>query len=35
MDGKFEKIKNRGDVKGIIMDGSPRKIKEAYLLDEH
>ncbi|GMX58387.1 MAG: adenylate kinase [Candidatus Microsyncoccus archaeolyticus] len=31
---EFEKIKNRGDVKGIIMDGSPRKIKEAYLLDE-
>jgi adenylate kinase len=31
---KFEELKNRGNVKGIIMDGSPRKIKEAYLLDE-
>lgn len=31
---RFEELKNRGDVKGIIMDGSPRKIREAYLLDE-
>ncbi|HNP79663.1 MAG TPA: nucleoside monophosphate kinase [Candidatus Pacearchaeota archaeon] len=30
----FESIKNRGEFKGIIMDGSPRKIKEAYLLEE-
>ncbi len=31
---KFEELKNRGNIKGVIMDGSPRKIKEAYLLDE-
>jgi len=31
---RFEELKNRGNVKGIIMDGSPRKIREAYLLDE-
>jgi adenylate kinase len=31
---KLEELKNRGDVKGIIIDGSPRKIKEAFLLDE-
>lgn len=31
---KFEELKNRGDVKGLIIDGSPRKIKEAYLIDE-
>ena len=31
---KIEELKNRGNVKGIIIDGSPRKIKEAYLLDE-
>jgi adenylate kinase len=31
---KFEELKNRGNVKGIIIDGSPRKIREAYLLDE-
>jgi len=31
---KLEELKNRGDIKGIIIDGSPRKIKEAFLLDE-
>jgi len=31
---RFEELKNRGSVNGIIMDGSPRKIREAYLLDE-
>jgi adenylate kinase len=31
---KFEYFKNKGEFKGLIMDGSPRKIKEAYLVDE-
>ena len=31
---EVEKIKNKGDSKGIILDGNPRKIKEAYLIDE-
>ncbi|MFA5228576.1 MAG: nucleoside monophosphate kinase [Candidatus Paceibacterota bacterium] len=31
----FEEIKNKeADLNGIIMDGSPRKIKEAWLLEE-
>ncbi|MFA5754808.1 MAG: nucleoside monophosphate kinase [Candidatus Paceibacterota bacterium] len=31
----FEEIKNNGDIdNGIIIDGSPRKIKEAWLLDD-
>jgi len=31
----FEEIKNKGDIKnGLIIDGSPRKIKEALLMDE-
>ena len=31
---KFEELKKKKDLKGFIMDGSPRKIFEAYLLDE-
>jgi adenylate kinase len=31
---KFEELKNKEDLKGIILDGSPRKIKEAYLMEE-
>ncbi len=31
---KFEELKNKPDFKGVILDGSPRKIKEAYLLEE-
>jgi adenylate kinase len=31
---KFEEFKDAGDFKGIILDGSPRKIKEAWLMDE-
>lgn len=30
----FEKIKNKGDFNGLIIDGSPRKIKEAWLLED-
>jgi len=30
----FEDIKNRGNINGLIIDGSPRKIKEAWLMDE-
>lgn len=30
----FEEIKNKGEFNGLIIDGSPRKIKEAWLLDE-
>ncbi len=31
----FEEIKNRdGEFNGLIMDGSPRKIKEAWLLED-
>lgn len=29
-----EKLKNKKNLKGFIMDGNPRKILEAYLLDE-
>lgn len=31
---KFEIFKKRKDFKGFVMDGSPRKIFEAYLTDE-
>jgi len=31
---KLENYKLQGDLKGLIFDGSPRKIREAYLLDE-
>lgn len=31
---KFEELKKRKKLKGFIMDGSPRKIFEAYLVDE-
>ncbi len=31
---KFEKLKNKKNLKGFVMDGSPRKILEAYLIDE-
>lgn len=31
---KVEALKNNKKTKGIIMDGNPRKIKEAYLIDE-
>jgi len=30
---KVERIKRRGDFKGLIMDGNPRKLLEAYLID--
>ena len=31
----FENIKNSGDIEnGLIIDGSPRKIKEAWLMDD-
>ena len=30
----FEDLKSKTDLKGIILDGSPRKIKEVYLMDE-
>ncbi len=30
----FEKMKNEGNFKGMILDGAPRKLKEAMLLDE-
>lgn len=30
---KVEKIKDGGNFKGLIMDGNPRKILEAYLID--
>ena len=30
----FEEIKNKGNFNGLIIDGSPRKIKEAWLLEE-
>ncbi|MDD2696834.1 MAG: nucleoside monophosphate kinase [Candidatus Pacebacteria bacterium] len=29
-----EKLKNKNSFKGLIMDGNPRKILEAYLIDE-
>lgn len=31
---KFEKLKKRKNLKGFVMDGSPRRILEAYLTDE-
>ncbi|MFA5086537.1 MAG: nucleoside monophosphate kinase [Candidatus Paceibacterota bacterium] len=31
---RFEELKKKEDLKGIILDGSPRKIKEAYLMEE-
>ncbi|MFA5080484.1 MAG: nucleoside monophosphate kinase [Candidatus Paceibacterota bacterium] len=32
---EFERLKNKeSELKGIIIDGSPRKIREAYLMDE-
>jgi adenylate kinase len=31
----FEEFKNKGDAfKGLILDGSPRKLKEAWLMDD-
>lgn len=31
---KFEELKKNKNLKGFVMDGSPRKILEAYLIDE-
>jgi len=31
---KFEELKKEKNLKGIIIDGSPRKILEAYLIDD-
>ncbi|MDD5639872.1 MAG: nucleoside monophosphate kinase [Candidatus Pacebacteria bacterium] len=32
---EFERLKNKeSELKGIVIDGSPRKIREAYLMDE-
>lgn len=31
---KIEELKNKKKLKGFIMDGNPRKIMEAYLIDE-
>ncbi|MGC9031308.1 MAG: adenylate kinase family protein [Minisyncoccia bacterium] len=31
---KFEELKSKKNLRGIIIDGSPRKILEAYLIDE-
>lgn len=31
---KFEELKNKKNLKGFVIDGSPRKIREAYLFDE-
>jgi len=31
---QFEKLKSKKKLKGIVFDGSPRKILEAYLIDE-
>lgn len=32
---EFERLKNRDvPIKGIVLDGSPRKIREAYLMEE-
>ncbi|MDD5696445.1 MAG: nucleoside monophosphate kinase [Candidatus Pacebacteria bacterium] len=31
---RFEELKKKPDFKGAILDGSPRKLKEAYLLEE-
>lgn len=31
---KFEELKEKKNLKGFVIDGSPRKILEAYLIDE-
>jgi adenylate kinase len=31
---EFERLKSKNELKGIVIDGSPRKIKEAYLMSE-
>jgi len=31
---KFEELKNKKNLKGFIIDGSPRKLPEAFLIDE-
>lgn len=32
---KFEEFKNKGDeFKGVLLDGSPRKLREAWLMDD-
>lgn len=31
---KIEKLKEKKNLKGLIMDGNPRKLLEAYLIDE-
>lgn len=31
---RVEELKNKKKIKGLIMDGNPRKILEAYLIDE-
>lgn len=31
---RIEGLKNKKKLKGFVMDGNPRKIKEAYLIDE-
>jgi len=31
---KFEAFKNRGDFNGVILDGSPRKLREAWLMED-
>lgn len=31
---KFEELKKKKNLKGFVMDGSPRKILETYLIDE-
>lgn len=31
---RIERLENTKNLKGVILDGNPRKIKEAYLIDE-
>jgi len=31
---EFDKLKTKNNLKGFVLDGSPRKILEAYLIDE-
>ncbi|MGE4555107.1 MAG: nucleoside monophosphate kinase, partial [Candidatus Paceibacterota bacterium] len=31
---EFDKLKTKNNLKGVVIDGSPRKILEAYLIDE-
>jgi len=31
---RIEELKNKRNFKGVVMDGNPRKIMEAYLMDE-